>query len=93
MVAGSRLDVEPYLRFLGVMVTSDGRFAPWRDEFDKGLHAVRAKLAGVGLGSLPVALINGIFVSVMPSLLFGVEVWGIEAIYGMVCKRASPYAC
>jgi hypothetical protein len=39
-----------------------------------------------------VALINGLFVSVMPSLLFGCEVWGISAIYNIMFHSKSPYS-
>jgi hypothetical protein len=28
----------PHLRFLGTMVTADGRFAPWRDTFDNLIY-------------------------------------------------------
>lgn len=80
------------LRFLGIMITSDGRFAPWRDEYDKNLYALQAKLSNVGLGRLPVAIVNGIFVSIMPSLLFGCEIWGIEAIYNILFCGKNPYA-
>ena len=83
-IAGVPLKVESVLRFLGIMVTADGRFAPWRDAFDIQLHALHARLRNVGLGSLPVALVNGLFVSVMPSVLFGCEIWGIEELYAVI---------
>ncbi len=85
IVDGVILEIEPVLRFLGVMITSDGRFAPWRDSFDRSLHTVVHRLARVGLSSMPIALLNGIFVLVMPALLFGAELWGIEHIYGILC--------
>ena len=85
--------VEPVLRFLGVMITSDGRFAPWRDVFDRSMHALLNRLTRVGLGYIPVALVNGLFVNVMPALLFGAELWGIAYIYGVLCNNKSPYAC
>ena len=91
MIKDVTVQVEPVLRFLGVMITADGRFAPWRDSFDTQLYALRQRLANVGLGCLPVAYINGIFVSVMPSLLFGCEIWGIDEIYNVLFKGTNPY--
>lgn len=87
LVDECRLDTQPYLRFLGVMITGDGRFAPWRDSYDSSLHALHSKLRNVGLGRLPAALTNGIFISIIPSLLFGCEVWGIEDLFGMLFKN------
>ena len=84
IVDGVTVEIEPVLRFLGVMITSDGRFAPWYDFFNRSLHTVVHRLAQVGLSSMPIALINNIFVLVMPALLFGAELWGIDHIYDVL---------
>jgi hypothetical protein len=34
-IDGCVVKVERAIRFLGIMITADGRFAPWRDSFDK----------------------------------------------------------
>jgi hypothetical protein len=34
------VEVSSNLRFLGIMITADGRFAPWRDEFDKSIYSM-----------------------------------------------------
>ena len=90
-MAGVTLPVATTLRFLGVMVTADGRFAPWRDSFDAQLYSLQHRLAGLGLGSLPLALKNGLFVSIMPSLLFGSELWGIDELYAVMFRQANPF--
>ena len=91
LVSGVMVQVEPVLRFLGVMITADGRFAPWRDSYDAQLYALQQRLCSVGLGCLPIAYTSGIFVSVMPSLLFGCEIWGVDEIYDVMFKGTNPF--
>ena len=83
-VAGTSLKCVESLRFLGVMITADGRFAPYRDSIDPGYYALRSKLSSVGLGSTPLALTRGLLVSVLPSYLFGCEIWGLSSLYSIV---------
>ena len=89
----SSLPLEKVLRFLGVAVHDSGTFLPWRDSYDKQLYTLRGKLAAVGLGCTPVAFIRGLSVSILPSLLYGCEIWGISHVYDVVLGGASPYRC
>ncbi len=75
------------------MLLSDGRFAPYRDCIDREFHALRGKLSAVGLGSTPLALSRGLMISLLPSLLFGCEIWGIDEIYDIFIKQKSVYNC
>jgi hypothetical protein len=80
------------LRFLGIMVTSDGRFQPWRDSFDKLIFTIMARLREVGLGSTPTAIIRALFISVLPCVLYGCELWGLDQLYSVIFEGTSPFA-
>ena len=60
------------------MVWADGRFTAYRNSYDSSLHALHARLRAVGLGATPIALQRGISISVLPSILFGCEIWGAK---------------
>lgn len=51
VVNENELKVAQWLRFLGVMITADGRFAPWWDIFDKNFYDTGGALHDVSLGN------------------------------------------
>ena len=68
-----------------------GKFLPWRDDFTKQLYGVRGRLAAAGLGVLPVALFKGLFIKVVPAILYGCEVWALGWLADVLDKGASPF--
>lgn len=70
------IKVDPHLRFLGLKITSNASFLPWRDGFEVSMYATKGKLTAAGLGSLPIALIKALQVKVIPAILYGCEIWG-----------------
>lgn len=85
--------MEESLRFLGILITDEGAFAPWRDSFDSQIHTLTNRLRNVGISSNALALLRGMKLTVFPSLLFGCEIWGINWIYRVMFKKASVYHC
>lgn len=71
----------PQLRFLGILIRDNATFAPWRDAYDSALHMLWGRLRDVGLGFTWAAFVRGLKVAVLPSVLFGCEIWGIDEIY------------
>ena len=55
------------------------------------VHRVCAQLKAVGLGDCPAALTKALLVKVIPSLLYGCEVWGLSELRAMVCAHKSPF--
>lgn len=66
------------IKFLGLRVTSAGRFLPWRDEFTRSMYGIKGRLTNAGLGHLPVALIKGLCVRVVPAILYGCKIWAMR---------------
>jgi hypothetical protein len=73
--------VSPALKFLGIMVHNTASFTPWRDSFDSLLHTLGNNLRAIGLGATPAAWLKAIRIAVLPVILFGCEMWGIDEIY------------
>lgn len=81
------------LRFLGIMILSDGRFAAYRDSLDSSFTSLTTQLRNIGLASTPLALTRGLRISVLPGLLFGCEMWGIDDMHAMLFRGRNPYKC
>lgn len=79
-------------RFLGVKVTQTGGFLPWRDSFDNTLFGLRGRLVQAGLGDLATALSRAIQIKVLPSLLYGCEIWAVSWLWGVILGSESPYS-
>jgi hypothetical protein len=79
------------LKFLGLKVTSAGKFLPWRDDFTKQLYGVKGRLAASGLGHLPIALIKGLSIKVIPAILYGCEVWAMHWLDDVIYGKQSPF--
>ena len=90
-VCDHSLSVSTSLRFLGVRVLTSATFAPWRDSYDSMLHALMGRLRDVGLGATPAAFVKGLRISVLPAVLFGCEIWGIDEVYQVLYKGHSPF--
>lgn len=68
-------------------------FAPWRDSFDVLLYTLGNKLRAVGLGAIPASWLKAIRISVLPAMLFGCELWGIDEVYQVLFNGKSPFLC
>ena len=81
------------MRFLGVAVEASGSLAPWRDVADLQAlaFAVRARLVSAGLGAYPTALVRALRTYVIPSILYGCELWGLSTVGAVLSRHKSPY--
>ena len=70
-----------------------GSLALWRDVTDLQAlaFAVRARLVSAGLGAYPTALVRALRTYVIPSILYGCELWGLSTIGAMLSRHKSPY--
>ena len=70
-----------------------GSIAPWRDVADLQAlaFAVRARLVSAGLGAYPTALVRALRTYVIPSILYGCELWGLSTIGAVLSHHKSPY--
>lgn len=73
-------------------VASGGSFFPWRDSFDSNIHATVGRLRNVGLSHTVLALVRAFKLTVLPSLLFGGELWGIPWLYKVMFRESSMYS-
>jgi hypothetical protein len=48
-------------------------------------------LGDVGLGHTPSALVRAFSIAVIPSMLYGCELWGLQQVYNMLILGASPF--
>jgi hypothetical protein len=76
---------------LGLKITSNGHFLPWRDDYTTLMFSIKNSLARAGLGSLPMALIKGLSIRVIPALLYGCEIWCISWLAKVFKGIESPY--
>ena len=53
--------------------------------------AVRARLVSTGLGAYPTALVHALHTYVIPSILYGCELWGLSTIGAVLSRHKSPY--
>ena len=67
--------------------------APWHDVADLQVlaFAVRARLVSAGLGAYPTALMRALHTYVIPSILYGCELWGLSTIGTVLSRHKSPY--
>ena len=81
------------MRFLGVAVEASGSLAPWREVADLQAlaFAVRARLVSAGLGAYPTALVRALCTYVIPSILYGCELWGLSTVGAVLSRHKSPY--
>ena len=72
---------------------ASGSLALWRDVTDLQAlaFAVRAWLVSAGLGAYPTALVCALRTYVIPSILYGCELWGLSTIGAMLSRHKSPY--
>ena len=79
--------------FLGITVEASGSLAPWRDVMDLQslAFAVWARLVSAGLGAYPTALVRALRTYVIPSILYGCELWGLSTIGAVLSRHKSPY--
>ena len=72
---------------------ASGSLAPWCDVTDLQAlaFAVRARLVFAGLGAYPTALMRALRTCVIPSILYGCELWGLSTIGAMLSRHKSPY--
>ena len=78
---------------MGVAVEASGSLAPWCDVADLQAlaFAVRARLVSAGLGAYPTALVRALHTYVIPSILYGCELWGVSTIGAVLSHHKSPY--
>ena len=78
---------------MGVAVEASSSLAPWRDVADLQVlaFAVRARLVSAGLGAYPTALVRALRTYVIPSILYGCELWGLSTVGAMLSRHKSPY--
>ena len=78
---------------MGVAVEASGSIAPWHDVADlRALaFAVWARLVSAGLGAYPTALVRALRTYVIPSILYGCELWGLSTVGAMLSHHKSPY--
>ena len=81
------------MHFLGVAVEASSSIAPWCDVTD--LHAfafaVWARLVSAGLGAYPTARMCTLHTYVIPSILYGCELWGLSTVGAVLSHHKSPY--
>ena len=67
------------MHFLGVAVEASGSIAPWHgiEDLQALAFAVWARLVSAGLGTYPTALMHALRTYVIPSILYGCELWGL----------------
>ena len=53
--------------------------------------AVRTRLVSAGLGAYPTALVRALRTYVIPSILYGCELWGLSTIGAVLSCHKSPY--
>ena len=53
--------------------------------------AVRARLVSAGLGAYPTALMHALLTYIIPSILYGCELWGLSTIGAVLSHHKSPY--
>ena len=70
-----------------------GSIALWCDVTDLQAlaFAVRARLVSAGLGAYPTALVRALRTYVIPSILYGCELWGLSTIGAVLSRHKSPY--
>ena len=59
-VGGEVLPNVPHLRFLGVKVTREGTFEPWKESYSDAIRGLWARVCNVGLGSQPRAFLRAL---------------------------------
>lgn len=91
MLGSLRIKPVSEFKFLGLKITNQGHFLPWRDDFQKGMHSVKGALARVGLGNLPLALVKGLLLRTVPALLYGCEIWCCHWLVSVLKGDSSPY--
>ena len=72
---------------------ASGSIAPWHDVKDLQLlaFAVRARLLSAGLGAYPTALMHALRTYIIPSILYGCELWGLSTIGAVLSRHKSHY--
>ena len=72
---------------------ASGSLAPWHDVADLQALAftVRARLVSAGVGAYPTALMHALRTYVIPSILYGCELWGLSTIGAVLSRHKSPY--
>ena len=81
------------MRFLGVTVEVSSSIAPWRDVADLQAlaFAVRARLVFAGLVVYSTALMRALHTYIIPSILYGCELWGLSTVGAVLSYHKSPY--
>ena len=59
-VGGVDLPAQDSMRFLGVKVTRQGVFLPWKEGFNEQIRGLWARVCNVGLGSQPRAFLRAL---------------------------------
>ena len=74
-------------------VEASGSIAPWWGVVDLQVlaFAVQAWVVSAGLGTYPTALIRALRTYVIPSILYGCELWGLSTVDAMLTRHKSPY--
>ena len=81
------------MRFLGVAVEASSSIALQHDIADLQALAftVRARLLSAGLGAYLTALMRALRTYIVPSVLYGCELWGLSTVGAMLSRHKSPY--
>ena len=74
-------------------VEASGSIAPWHSIADLQVlaFAIRARLVSTGLGAFPTALMRALHACVIPSILYGCELWGLSTVGAVLTHHKSPY--
>ena len=81
------------MRFLGIAVEASDSIAPWHDVADLQVlaFAVWARLVFAGLGAYLTALMCALRTYIIPSILYGCELWGLSTIGAVLSHYKSLY--
>ena len=74
-------------------VEASGSIAPWRgvEDLQALAFAVWARLVSAGLGAYPTALKCALRTYVIPSILYGCELWGLSTVGAVLTRHKLPY--